>query len=32
MLGLSRSHVDVLVHRAKLTLRVCMGSESCPPP
>jgi RNA polymerase sigma-70 factor (ECF subfamily) len=31
MLGLSRSHVDVLVHRAKLTLRVCMGVESCPP-
>jgi RNA polymerase sigma-70 factor (ECF subfamily) len=23
-LGLSRSHVDVLVHRAKLTLRACM--------
>lgn len=32
MLGLSRSHVDVLVHRAKLTLRACMGVESCPPP
>ena len=32
MLGLSRSHVDVLVHRAKLTLRVCMGVTSCPPP
>jgi RNA polymerase sigma-70 factor (ECF subfamily) len=24
-LGLSRSHVDVLVHRAKLTLRACMA-------
>lgn len=32
MLGLSRSHVDVLVHRAKLTLRACMGVDSCPPP
>ena len=32
MLGLSRSHVDVLVHRAKLTLRACMGVESCSPP
>ena len=30
MLGLSRAHVDVLVHRAKATLRVCMGIESCP--
>lgn len=29
MLGLSRSHVDVLVHRAKATLRVCMGEASC---
>jgi RNA polymerase sigma-70 factor (ECF subfamily) len=29
MLGLSRSHVDVLVHRAKATLRVCMGADSC---
>lgn len=29
MLGLSRSHVDVLVHRAKATLRVCMGAASC---
>jgi RNA polymerase sigma-70 factor, ECF subfamily len=28
-LGLSRSHVDVLVHRAKATLRVCMGAETC---
>ena len=28
-LGLSRSHVDVLVHRAKATLRVCMGESSC---
>jgi RNA polymerase sigma-70 factor, ECF subfamily len=32
MLGLSRSHVDVLVHRAKLTLRACMDVDSCPPP
>jgi RNA polymerase sigma-70 factor (ECF subfamily) len=31
MLGLSRSHVDVLVHRAKATLRVCMGAASCLP-
>jgi RNA polymerase sigma-70 factor (ECF subfamily) len=31
MLGLSRSHVDVLVHRAKATLRVCMGEGSCAP-
>jgi RNA polymerase sigma-70 factor, ECF subfamily len=30
-LGLSRTHVDVLVHRAKATLRVCMGADSCPP-
>ena len=30
MLELSRSHVDVLVHRAKATLRVCMGEGSCP--
>lgn len=29
MLCLSRSHVDVLVHRAKATLRVCMGEGSC---
>jgi RNA polymerase sigma-70 factor (ECF subfamily) len=29
MLGLGRSHVDVLVHRAKATLRVCMGADSC---
>lgn len=29
MLELSRSHVDVLVHRAKATLRVCMGADSC---
>lgn len=29
MLGLSRSHVDVLVHRAKATLRACMGAERC---
>jgi RNA polymerase sigma-70 factor (ECF subfamily) len=28
-LGLSRSHVDVLVHRAKATLRVCMGAPNC---
>lgn len=28
MLGLSRSHVDVLVHRAKATLRVCMGPSA----
>ncbi|HKU40760.1 MAG TPA: sigma-70 family RNA polymerase sigma factor [Polyangiales bacterium] len=25
LLGLSRAHVDVLVHRAKRTLRTCMG-------
>jgi RNA polymerase sigma-70 factor (ECF subfamily) len=31
MLELSRSHVDVLVHRAKATLRVCMGEGSCAP-
>jgi len=29
LLGLSRAHVDVLVHRAKATLRVCMGAASC---
>jgi RNA polymerase sigma-70 factor (ECF subfamily) len=29
LLGLSRAHVDVLVHRAKATLRVCMGAERC---
>jgi RNA polymerase sigma-70 factor (ECF subfamily) len=29
MLGLSRSHVDVLVHRAKATLRVCMDAPTC---
>lgn len=29
LLGLSRSHVDVLVHRAKATLRVCMAAETC---
>jgi RNA polymerase sigma-70 factor (ECF subfamily) len=29
LLGLTRAHVDVLVHRAKATLRVCMGSPSC---
>jgi RNA polymerase sigma-70 factor (ECF subfamily) len=28
-LGLSRAHVDVLVHRAKATLRVCMGAPNC---
>jgi RNA polymerase sigma-70 factor (ECF subfamily) len=28
-LGLTRAHVDVLVHRAKLTLRVCMRAPSC---
>jgi RNA polymerase sigma-70 factor (ECF subfamily) len=28
-LGLTRAHVDVLVHRAKLTLRACMGAASC---
>lgn len=28
-LGLSRTHVDVLVHRAKATLRVCMGGARC---
>lgn len=28
-LGLSRSHVDVLVHRAKATLRVCMRAPNC---
>jgi RNA polymerase sigma-70 factor (ECF subfamily) len=29
LLGLSRAHVDVLVHRAKATLRVCMAAPSC---
>lgn len=29
-LGLSRSHVDVLVHRAKATLSVCMTAPDCP--
>jgi RNA polymerase sigma-70 factor (ECF subfamily) len=29
LLGLSRGHVDVLVHRAKATLRVCMGASRC---
>jgi RNA polymerase sigma-70 factor (ECF subfamily) len=29
VLGLSRAHVDVLVHRAKLTLRVCMRAPNC---
>jgi RNA polymerase sigma-70 factor (ECF subfamily) len=28
-LGLSRAHVDVLVHRAKLTLRTCMRAGDC---
>ncbi|HMI90308.1 MAG TPA: sigma-70 family RNA polymerase sigma factor [Polyangiales bacterium] len=28
-LGLSRNHVDVLVHRAKLTLRACMHAAEC---
>jgi RNA polymerase sigma-70 factor (ECF subfamily) len=28
-LGLSRAHVDVLVHRAKATLRVCMRAPHC---
>jgi len=28
-LGLARSHVDVLVHRAKSTLRSCMGAPDC---
>jgi RNA polymerase sigma-70 factor (ECF subfamily) len=28
-LGLARSHVDVLVHRAKATLRVCMHTANC---
>jgi RNA polymerase sigma-70 factor (ECF subfamily) len=28
-LGLSRAHVDVLVHRAKATLRVCMRATNC---
>ena len=31
-LGLARGHVDVLVHRAKLTLRACMGAASCHEP
>lgn len=29
VLGLSRAHVDVLVHRAKATLRVCMRAPNC---
>ena len=29
LLGLSRAHVDVLVYRAKATLRVCMGEADC---
>jgi RNA polymerase sigma-70 factor, ECF subfamily len=29
LLGLSRAHVDVLVHRAKATLRVCMRAANC---
>lgn len=29
LLGLTRSHVDVLVHRAKATLRACMGAPTC---
>ena len=29
LLGLTRVHVDVLVHRAKATLRACMGNEHC---
>ncbi|HKP56137.1 MAG TPA: sigma-70 family RNA polymerase sigma factor [Polyangiales bacterium] len=28
-LGLTRAHVDVLVHRAKATLRTCMGAQNC---
>jgi RNA polymerase sigma-70 factor, ECF subfamily len=32
LLGLSRPHVDVLVHRAKLTLRACMGASDCTAP
>jgi RNA polymerase sigma-70 factor (ECF subfamily) len=28
-LGLPRAHVDVLVHRAKATLRVCMRAPHC---
>jgi RNA polymerase sigma-70 factor, ECF subfamily len=28
-LGLTRAHVDVLVHRAKATLRTCMGAPDC---
>ncbi|HEY2734829.1 MAG TPA: sigma-70 family RNA polymerase sigma factor [Polyangiales bacterium] len=28
-LGLSRAHVDVLVHRAKATLRACMHAPDC---
>jgi RNA polymerase sigma-70 factor (ECF subfamily) len=31
-MGLSRSHVDVLVHRAKSTLRVCMQAPNCSDP
>jgi RNA polymerase sigma-70 factor (ECF subfamily) len=29
VLGLTRAHVDVLVHRAKATLRTCMGVPNC---
>ena len=29
VLGLTRAHVDVLVHRAKATLRTCMGVPDC---
>ena len=32
LLGISRAHVDVLVHRAKATLRVCMGGARCESP
>jgi RNA polymerase sigma-70 factor (ECF subfamily) len=28
-LGLSRAHIDVIVHRAKATLRTCMGAPNC---
>jgi RNA polymerase sigma-70 factor (ECF subfamily) len=29
LLGLSRAHVDVMVHRAKATLRACMRAPDC---
>ena len=29
-LGLSRGHVDVLLHRAKASLRVCMTEREAP--